>query len=349
MANKKELVIGIDIGTHAVKVCQLQPSGKEGYRLLAAGSAALPAEAVEDGDLKEPKAVGKTVAALLKNLQVKGKKVGVSISGYSVIVKKINLEQMSDEELRKYIAMEAEQYIPFDSKDIYLDFQRLPARKAGSDRQDIMLVAAKKEVVNHYLDMLAGLKLNPVLVDVDGFALSNIWGIVTSSNVNVALIDIGASKMNINIIADGVSVVARDVAVGSAQLTNRIAVDLDVDYDLAEKIKLGAVSVPEHEAKIRGIFTKVCSQWAMEIRKAVDLYRSNNQKRSLSHIVLSGGGAKVSGLSEYIAKEIDLPVQVFDPFDRIQVDEKRFDRQFLAALGPEMAIAAGLAIRPATL
>ena len=224
--------------------------------------------------------------------------------------------------------MEAEQYIPFDSKDIYLDFQRLPARKAGSDRQDIMLVAAKKEVVNHYLDMLAALKLNPVLVDVDGFALSNIWGIVTSSNVNVALIDIGASKMNINIIADGVSVVARDVAVGSAQLTNRIAVDLDVDYDLAEKIKLGAVSVPEHEAKIRGIFTKVCSQWAMEIRKAVDLYRSNNQKRSLSHIVLSGGGAKVSGLSEYIAKEIDLPVQVFDPFDRIQVDEKRFDRQF---------------------
>ena len=107
MANKKELVIGIDIGTHAVKVCQLQPSGKEGYRLLAAGSAALLAEAVEDGDLKEPKAVGKTVAALLKNLQVKGKKVGVSISGYSVIVKKINLEQMSDEELRKYIAMEA--------------------------------------------------------------------------------------------------------------------------------------------------------------------------------------------------------------------------------------------------
>ena len=131
MAKKRELVVGIDIGTHAVKVCQLQPSGKEGYRLLAAGSALLPAEAVEDGDLKDPDAVSKTVAALLKNLQIKGKKVGVSISGYSVIVKKINLERMNDEDLIKYIAVEAEQYIPFDSKDVYLDFQRLPTQKAS--------------------------------------------------------------------------------------------------------------------------------------------------------------------------------------------------------------------------
>lgn len=318
---------------------------------MAAGTALLPAETVEDGDLKKPEEVAKTLAALLKNLQIKEKKVGVSISGYSVIVKKINLEPMSDDELVKYIAAEAEQYIPFDSKDVYLDFQRLPTRrdKAGNEREDVMLVAAKKEVVNHYLDMLTGLKLKPVLVDVDGFALSNIWSVATGSGVNVALIDIGASKMNINIIADGVSVVARDVAVGSEQLTIRIASDLDLDYDQAEKIKLGAMSAGDKEEKVRNIFSKICAQWVMEIRKATDLYRSNNQKRPLQNLVLSGGGAKVVGLADYVSQEIKLPVQVFDPFERIQVDERKFDRQFLSALGPEMAIATGLAIRTTTL
>ena len=183
MAKKKELVVGIDIGTHSVKVCQLQPTGRDGYRLLAAGSAVLPGEAVEDGDLKAPEEVGKIIGALLKNLNIKSKKVGVSISGYSVIVKKINLENMGDEELDKYIRAEAEQYIPFDANDVYLDFQRLPSRKPDPDRQDILLVAAKKEVVNHYLDMLASLKLAPSLVDVDGFALTNIWQTIVGQDI----------------------------------------------------------------------------------------------------------------------------------------------------------------------
>lgn len=348
MAKKEELVVGIDIGTHAVKICQLQKTGR-GYRLLAAGSAVLPAEAVEDGALHEPEAVGKVVAALLKNLKIKSKKIGISISGYSVIVKKINLEPMDDEELSKYVTTEAEQYIPFDVNEVYLDFQRLPSKKVGSDRDDVMLVAAKKDVVNEYLNMFVTLKLDPVLVDVDGFALSNIWTANFGNEVNSALIDIGASKMNINIVADGVSVLARDVVVGSEQLTNQIAVALDVEYDRAEEIKLGVVSVPEHEEKIRSIFTKVCTQWVMEIKKATDLYRSNNPKRPLQDIVLSGGGAKVHGLAGFIAQETQLSVSLFDPFERIQIDEKKFDRHFLSVIGPEMAIATGLAIRPATL
>ena len=346
MAKKKDLVVGIDIGTHSVKICQLQPTGRDGYRLVSAGSAVIPGEAVEDGDLKAPEEVGKIIGALLKNLNIKSKKVGISISGYSVIVKKINLETMGDEELDKYIRAEAEQYIPFDANEVYLDFQRLPSKKPDPDRQDVLLVAAKKEVVNHYLDMLGDLKLAPTLVDVDGFALTNIWQTIVGQDINAALIDIGASKMNINIISDGVSVVARDVAVGSEQLTNQIAVALDVDYDEAEKVKLGAMSAPEYEEKIHNIFNKVCGQWVAEIKKATDLYRSNSSKRPLESIVLSGGGAKVAGLVDYIGREIDLPVSVFNPFERMQVDDKKFDRQYLSMLGPEMAIAAGLAIRP---
>ncbi len=327
MAKKEELVVGIDVGAHAVKICQLQKTGR-GFRLLAAGSAALPAEAVEDGVLNEPEVVGKVVAALLKNLKIKSKKVGISISGYSVIVKKINLESMDDEELSQYITTEAEQYIPFDVNEVYLDFQRLPSKNIGSGQDDIMLVAARKDVVNGYLNMLVALKLNPVLVDVDGFALSNIWAANFGNEANSALVDIGASKMNINIVAGGMSVLARDVVVGSEQLTNQIAVALDVEFDRAEEIKVGVVSVPEHEEKIRGIFTKVCTQWVMEIKKATDLYRSNNPHQPLQGIVLSGGGAKVYGLADFIAQETQLPVSLFDPFERMQIDEKNLIDSF---------------------
>ena len=192
MAQKENLIIGVDIGSHAVKVCQIQQAG-DGYRLLAVGSAAIPPGAVEDGVLQDPDEVAAAIVELFKNLKIKSKRVGISISGYSVIVKKINLEVMSDEELDDYISEEAEQYIPFDIDDVYLDYQVIRAGADEFDRSDVMLVAAKKDVIDDYLDMLQELKLLPVLVDVDGFALENIWETASESEDNVALVDIGAS------------------------------------------------------------------------------------------------------------------------------------------------------------
>ena len=137
MGNKDDLITGVDIGSHAVKICQLQRVGK-GFKLVAVGSAAIPSGAVEDGVLQEPEAVGKAITSLLKNLKIKNKKVGISISGYSVIVKKINLEAMNDDALAEYIKAEAEQYIPFDIDEVYLDFQKLPIKREGSDRMDVI-------------------------------------------------------------------------------------------------------------------------------------------------------------------------------------------------------------------
>lgn len=346
MAKKDTLITGVDIGSHAVKICQLQKSGK-GYKLLAVGSATLPPGAVEDGVLQEPDEVGKVLSLLLKNLKIKNTKIGISISGYSVIVKKINLEAMEDDALAEYVKAEAEQYIPFDIEDIYLDFQKLPSKTEGSDRHDVMLVAAKKEVVNDYLDMLQELKLKTVLVDVDGFALENIWELTSEQIENVALIDIGASKMNINIISEGVSVLARDIMVGSEQLTNQLANILNVDYEEAEKIKLGRAPAEEHLDKIEGIFTQICTQWVLEIKKAIDLYLANNPDKPLKSLILSGGGSKVNGLLDYIGRETGLQVIAFNPFADMIFDEKKIDRHYLNSIAPEMAIAAGLAIRPA--
>jgi type IV pilus assembly protein PilM len=344
MAKRENLIVGVDIGSHAVKICQLQKS-ENTYRLLAVGSAAIPPGAVEDGVLQEPEQVGKAIASLLKNLKIKNKKIGISISGYSVIVKKINLETMDDDALAEYIKAEAEQYIPFDLNDVYLDFQKLPTRKEGSDRNDVMIVAAKKEVINDYLDMLQELKLDTVLVDVDGFALENIWETVSGRSENVALVDIGASKMNINIISEGVSILARDIVVGSEQLTDQLANALDIDYIQAEKIKLGLVSFVEHEETVEKIFNQTCTQWVLEIKKALDLYSANNPDKPLKILVLSGGGSKVNGLIDYIKHETGLMVIDFNPFEKMICDERIFDHQYLNSIAPEMAIAAGLAIR----
>ncbi len=346
MAKKETLITGVDIGSHAVKVCQLQKTGK-GYSLLALGSAALPPGSVEDGVLQDPEEVGQIVAALFKNLNIKNNRVGISISGYSVIVKKINLEVMSEEELHEYITSEAEQYIPFDIDEVYLDFEDLHTATDEDDRTDVMLVAAKKDVIDDYLEMLQEQKLKPVLVDVDGFALENIWETTSQQLENVALVDIGASKMNINIIADGASVLARDIVVGSDQLTEQIASSLGVEYEEAEKIKLGLVPVEENREELEEIFTQTCTQWVLEIKKAIDLYVANNPDQPLQRLVLSGGGSKVAGLKDFIASETGLEVISFNPFQDMKVNEKKIDRAYLNAIAPEMAIAAGLAIRPA--
>jgi len=348
MAKKDQLIVGVDIGSHAVKICQLQKTGVN-YKLLAIGSANLPPGAVEDGILQEPDEVGKAISGLMKNLKIKNSRVGISISGYSVIVKKISLEKMEEKALDEYIKSEAEQYIPFDIDDVYLAYQQLKSKSEREDRIEIMLVAAKKEVVNDYLNMLSELKLDTVLVDVDGFALENIWETISGGKENVALVDIGASKMNINVISEGVSVLARDIVVGSEQLTEQISIALGVEYNIAEKIKIGATENSEEYDGITKIFNQTCTQWVLEIKKAIDLYMANNPDKPLKSLVLSGGGSKVNGLSDYIHEETGLNVYSFNPFEKMTYDKNKFDPSYINIIGPEMAIAAGLAIRQSSI
>jgi type IV pilus assembly protein PilM len=340
----EKLVIGLDIGSHSVKVCELKQTDKT-YTVVNLGSAILPEGAVEDGTLVDPETVGKAITELLANLKIKHKKVAISISGYSVIVKKIHLEVMEDQKLEQYITAEAEQYIPFDIDDVYLDFQDLKTNTEGSDHTDIMLVAAKKEIIDDYLDMLQGLGLQPVVVDVDGFALENIYESNYPQKENVALVDIGASKMNINIITNGMSVVAKDIAIGSRQLTEQIADTFEIPMEEAEALKLGQIPSDEKQDQIAKIFSTTCSQWVLEIKKAIDLYHSNHANKPLDKLVLSGGGSKVAGLADFLQREANVPVEIFNPFTKMLSNPKQIDTEYLNTMGPEMAIATGLAIR----
>ncbi len=346
--SNEDLVVGIDIGSHAIKVCQLKRTDKA-YAIINLGSAILPEDAVDDGTLNDPEVVGEIIAELFKNLKIKKKKVGFSISGYSVIVKKVNLAVMSEEELEEHIQTEAEQYIPFDIDDVYLDFQDLKTGGSDGERTDVMLVAAKKDIVDDYLEMLEGLNLSPVIVDVDGFALENTYEYNYPKDENVALVDIGASKMNINIISKGVSVVARDIVVGSRQLTEQIQDTFDIEFEEAEALKLGHIPAEEKQEMIVDIFSSTCTQWVLEIKKAIDLYQSNHADAPLSRLVLSGGGSKVAGLVEYLSSETELPAELFNPFANMTANTKKIDPAYLDIIGPEMAIATGIAIRPSVI
>ncbi len=342
--SKNDLVVGVDIGSHAVKICQLKQTGG-GYSIVALGSATLPEGAVDDGTLNDPEIVGEVVSELFTNLKLKNKNVGFSISGYSVIVKKVNLAAMADAQLEEHIMEEAEQYIPFDIEDVYLDFQDLKTNTDGGERTDVMLVAAKKEIVDDYLEMMRGLNLKPVIVDVDGFALENTYEYNYQKTENVALIDIGASKMNINILANGISVVARDIIVGSRQLTEQIQNTFDIDFEEAEGLKLGHIAAEDKQQEIAKIFTTTCTQWVLEIKKAIDLYHANHPDQPLTKLVLSGGGAKVTGLLDFLEKETELTVELFNPFLKLKSKKKKIDSDYLSSIAPEMAIATGIALR----
>ncbi len=347
-SRQPKLSLGLDIGSHAVKICELAKT-REGYRLVSMGSARLPAGAMEDGILQDPAAVGNIIASLVKNLKVKSKKVAISISGYSVIVKKINLAVMDDAEMEKHIHAEAEQYIPFDIDDVYLDFQNLHTNTEEEDRTDVMLVAAKKEVVNGYLEMLQRTGLTASIIDVDAFALENSFEENVGLSGNVALVDIGASKMNINIIANGTSILARDVAIGSRQITERLTGRLDIDIEEAEELKLGVKPAGDNRPALEDIFLETCNQWVNEIRRALDFFEANNPGQSISRIILSGGGARVRGLDALIARECGASCEIFNPFARITYDTGTIDPEYLRYMAPEMAIAVGLATRPVEL
>lgn len=346
--SKNDLVVGLDIGSHAIKVCQLKQSSG-GYSIIALGSIVLPEGAVDDGTLNDPEVVSEAITNILNNLKIKNKKIGFSISGYSVIVKKVNLAVMEDEQLEEHIMAEAEQYIPFDIEDVYLDYQDLKTSSIDKDRTDVMLVAAKKEIVDDYLEMLGDLDLSPVIVDIDGFALENVFEHNYLKSDNIALVDIGASKMNINILSQGISVVARDIIVGSRQLTEQIQNVFELEYEEAEALKLGSIPANEKREEIEEIFSTTCTQWVLEIKKAIDLYHSNHPDQPLKKLILSGGGAKVAGLTDFLAQETELEVELFNPFAKMSSNSKKIDPEYLKNIGPEMAIAAGLAIRPSVI
>jgi len=342
---RKDNLVGLDIGSNTVKGAELVPS-KTGWRLKKFGMLDLPPGSIEDGAIKDPEAIAETIRRLFRENRIKEQNIALSIGGYSVIVKNISTQTMPEEELQETIHFEAEQYIPFDINDVNLDFLILGENEKNPNQMDVLLIAVKKEIVDDYVNLIKLARLNPCVIDVDAFALQNIYEInYDIEQENVALIDIGASKTSLNILKDGTSVFIRDVSLGCAQISHRIAATADVPFEEAERIKLGKPSDKILPETLREIEAAVVAGWCSEIRRALDFFYSTYPEDTISRIVLSGGGAHIREFRYALAVETSVEVEAINPFKAIDVDDELFDAAFLAKTAPQAAICMGLALR----
>ena len=238
---KKKDVIGLDIGSSSIKLVELN-KGKDGYKLQNLGISPLPPEAIVDGALMDSVTIIDTIRDLLSNTKSKRKDAVTSVSGHSVIVKKITLPFMTVAELEESIQWEAERYIPFDINDVNIDFQIFGSNPENQDLMDVVLVAAKKDIINDYVSVIMESGLNPVIIDIDSFALENMLAInyEIDKDETVAVANVGASITNINILKNNISGFTRDIFKGGNQITEEIQRQLHIDYEEAERIKVGS-------------------------------------------------------------------------------------------------------------
>jgi len=343
---RRKGLVGLDIGTSSVKAVQLQRSGST-YRLVALGIAPIHPETIVDGVIMDAPAVSRAIQQIFEQNKIDVKEVAVSVSGHSVIVKKIRVPRMKRAELREGIAWEAEQHIPFSIEDVNLDFQLLGSEGQGEGEMDVLLVAVKKDTVNEYVAAVSAAGLKAVVVDVDAFALENALEIsrdVKPTDV-VALVNIGAAVTTINVLQGGVSEFTRDSDLAGNRYTDSLQKGLGIGYEQAEALKMGSGDLGHDSGKVKPVIEKVNSELAGEIRRSFEFYGSSVQGRPIHRVVLSGGCARLPDLSSYLSQALALPVEIANPFRGITADRKKFDPEYLAFVAPQMAVGVGLALR----
>jgi type IV pilus assembly protein PilM len=343
---KKKNVVGLDVGSNSIKLVELT-EGKSGHKLLNLGISPLPPEAIVDGALMDSVTIIDTIRELINTSKVKTKDIVTSISGHSVIVKKITLPYMTDAELEESIKWEAERYIPFDINDVNIDFQTFGSNPENPEVMDIVLVAAKKDIINDYVSVIMEAGLNPVIIDIDAFALENMLAInyeIGKGDV-VAVANVGASTTNINILKNNVSAFTRDIFKGGNQVTEDIQRQLHVDYDEAEKIKVGSKVEVTSRSVVQNLLKTNSESLAVEIRNSLDFFQSSSTYEKISKLYLSGGGSKIKDFDLILQQEIGIPVELVNPFMKVEYNEKNFDTEYLREIGPIMAVGVGLASR----
>jgi type IV pilus assembly protein PilM len=342
---KKNRLVGLDIGSRTLKLAEIIDT-KAGSTLKNFSTIDIEPGLIEEGSVRDPEAVSGYIRELFKSAKLKDKNVAISIGGYSVIVKKINVQTMTEDELHETIHFEAEQYIPFDISEVNLDFQILGESEHNPNQMNVLLVAAKKEMISEYINLMKMAKLHPLIIDVDAFALQNIFKFNYSpEDENIALIDIGASKTSLNILKDNVSEFMRDVSLGCEQINDKIASTVGCTIEETEEIKLGEESDLISAEDLKEIVVSVVTDWCIEIKRALDFFYSSYPEEQISRIVLSGGGANIKKFLELLAAETSSEVEVINPFQNFIVDSNRFDSSYLEQIAPQAAICMGLATR----
>jgi type IV pilus assembly protein PilM len=348
--NKSKPIVGLDIGSSAVKAVELKPSGK-GYKVAAFGVEAIPPDSIVDGAIIDGTAVADAIRRLFESQAFKSREVAASLSGNAVIVKKISLPVMTEADLGESIFWEAEQYIPFDVQDVNLDYQILDSGTGESSKgtMEVLLVAAKKEKIADYTGVIAQAGRTPVVVDVDAFALQNAYeanyGI--EPGAVIVLLNAGASAINVNIVCGDQSLFTRDISIGGNAYTEAVQKELNLPFETAEQLKKGQPVDGVTFQDVQPVLHAMTENVLLEVQKTFDFFKATAASDRIDRIVLSGGASRVDGFAQALQERFGTAVDSFDPFRTIAFEPAKFAVTDAENVMATAAVAVGLALRRA--
>jgi type IV pilus assembly protein PilM len=350
LLSEKTPLVAVDIGTHSVKIAQIIGSpGK--YALASFQVLPLEYEAVVDGVIKKPEVVVEAIRRLKRAEKIKTNYCVSSVAGEAVIIKKIKVPTMTQEELAENIAKEAEQYIPFDIDDVAIDFQILGPGDNGDEEEveegkmDILLVAVQKEIIDSRVDILKEAGLKPRIIDLDAFAVANALSISRDIEAlgTLAVIDLGASFTHLNIMHNGHRSFSQDIPGGGVACTQKLMAEFKVEYSQAEAMKRGDIPAGVEPAAVIRVMAEAVAKIIEEIEKAFEFY-SSTINGAVGRLFLTGGGALMAGVDELMAQKLGIPVEILNPMESLKIPAK-FDRTLIEKMGPVAAVTVGLGIR----
>jgi type IV pilus assembly protein PilM len=340
----EEGFVALDIGSSSIKMVEAVVE-KNGYRLASAGILPLPSTAMQNNMVADRDVVVRTIRSLVQTNGVKATRVISAVPGRAVIIKRIPLAAESEEELEANVEFEASHVIPESLENVNLDYQVLSYQEDGK-KMDVLLVAVKKEIINNYTEVIQEAGLIPAIMDVDYFAMENMYetNYEPKPEEVVGLIHIGARYTSINVLKNGVSTFTGDLPVGGEAFTESLVEQLQVPYDRAETFKVTGLLEGKRHQGLEALLQPVSASLAEEIGRTLSLYGAMAAEETIHSIYLSGGGAKVVGLGPMLEKKLGVPVQLSQPFRGFSV-AKNIDRGYLAESDVVLAVGAGLSIR----
>jgi type IV pilus assembly protein PilM len=344
MASEGKNLVGVDIGTSSIKVCEIKEDRKGSRSLVRFGFHPLPPQTIVDGHIMNAGAIVEGLDRLFH--KVKRRDVALRVSGHSVIIKKITMPVMTAAELAEQINWEAEQHIPFELADVQIDYQMV-ARREDQGQMDVLLVAAKKEEIGDLTNLALEAKLRPRIVDLDAFTVQNCYETAYGAppaDQTIVLLHVGASLTTLNILARGTTAFTRDVVNGGNAITEEIQRQLGISQEEAEAYKCGSAQgiVP---SEVPQIIKDVVDSLAGEIQRSLDFYLATSGDREIHKVYVSGGTANVQALHDEIADRCQVEVVALDPLLVAQPDPKTVDPLAMQGRTAQAVVAYGLALR----
>jgi len=341
---RSKSTVAVDVGSGLMKLVAIDHSKGE-PQLSRVAVAPVLGNAIVEGEIMDPDVVANTIQGLFKSAAVKEKNVVVAVGGRDVIIKKIQVDRMKENEAFEVVRWEAQQHVPFDIEGVELDFQILDPEGQGL-QMEVLLVAAKRDLVEDKVQLLTQAGLDPAIVDVDAFALHNAFELnyPDAMQGGVALLNVGHEVTNVNILLDGVPLLTRDLAVGTRKFREDLQRERGMSAEDADGLLQGYEMTPDLQPHVQNRGEEIAV--GLE-RASAFLSTATGHAGNVQRVYCCGGGARIPGLMDALSQRLRLPVQIATPLQRLQAKEGVFDAINPDEVGPLLMLATGLALRRA--